>query len=108
MSTNSELNNVTPLSQATLNRKSHGNISEITKDDLKEILSDIVDNKITAKLTRIENSIHRMANQFEAIRNGDTEDAALRVRGLSSNCTENHAKAVSIAMYALQLSSLTF
>jgi hypothetical protein len=55
MSTNSELNNVTPLSQATLNRKSHGNISEITKDDLKEILSDIVDNKITAKLTRIEN-----------------------------------------------------
>jgi hypothetical protein len=79
MSKNFESNNVTPLSKANLNRKSQNNISGITKDDLREILSDIVDDKITAKLIRIENSMNRMANQFEAIRNGDAKDAALRV-----------------------------
>ena len=79
MSKSTELNNVTPISQANLNRQSQTNISGITKDDLREILSDIVDDKITAKLTRIENSMNRVANQFEAIRNGDSEDAVLRV-----------------------------
>ncbi|MGF1539314.1 MAG: hypothetical protein ACFCU5_02510 [Pleurocapsa sp.] len=79
MSKNPELNNVTPLSQANLNRKSHVNISGITENQLREILSSVIDERVTAQLTRLENSMNRMANQFESIRNGDSKDAALRV-----------------------------
>lgn len=72
---NSELNNVTPLSQARLSRKSSDYTVGITEDRLREILSEC----ITAKLTRLENSINRMADQFEDVRNGKAKDAALRV-----------------------------
>jgi hypothetical protein len=79
MSTNSELNNVTPLSKANINRKSQSNILGITENQLREILSSVIDERVTAQLTRLENSMNRRANQFEAIRNGDSKDAALRV-----------------------------
>jgi len=38
-----------------------------------------VDEHISSKISRLELSMNRIANQFEAIRNGETEDAALRV-----------------------------
>lgn len=76
---NSEPNNVTPLSQARLNRKSGNHAIETTEDRLREILSEVVEQRLTAKLTRLETSINRMVSQFEAVRNGEAEDAALRV-----------------------------
>lgn len=72
---NSEPNNVTPLSQARLNRKSSSYPIETTEDKLREILSAVIDDK----LFRLETSMNRMVSQFEAVRNGEAEDAALRV-----------------------------
>lgn len=72
---NSEPNNVTPLSQARLNRKSSNYQIETTEDRLREILSEVID----GKLFRLETSMNRMVSQFEAVRNGEAEDAALRV-----------------------------
>ncbi len=76
---NSDLNNVTPLSHARLNRKSISHPIETTEDRLREILSEVVDERLNAKIGRLETSINRMMNQFEAVRNGEVEDAALRV-----------------------------
>lgn len=76
---NSEPNNVTPLSQARLNRKSSNYQIETTEDKLREILSDVIDQRLTAKLSRLETSMNRMVSQFEAVRNGEAEDATLRV-----------------------------
>jgi len=76
---NSELNNVTPLSHARLNRKFTNHPIETTEDRLREILSEVVDERLTAKIERLETSINRVVNQFEAVRNGEAEDAALRV-----------------------------
>jgi len=47
MSNNFELNNVTPLSQANLNRKSQTNISGIAENQLREILSSVIDERVT-------------------------------------------------------------
>ncbi len=69
---NSEPNNVTPLSQARLNRKSSNYQIETTEDRLREILSEVID----GKLFRLETSMNRMVSQFEAVRNGEAEDAA--------------------------------
>lgn len=75
----SEINNVTPLSQARLNRKSATHAIEIHEDRLREILSAVVDERLSAKIDRLETSIDRMVNQFEAVRTGESEDADLRV-----------------------------
>ena len=91
----SEINNVTPLSQARLNRKSSNHAIEIAEDRLREILSEVVDERLTAKIDRLENSIDRMVNQFEAVRNGEAEDAALRV-------TTDH-NAVDLALSSINL-----
>ncbi len=80
----SEPNKVTPLSQARLGRKS-SNMNDLTEDKpitegrLKEVLSEFVFNPLVVKLTRIEKSINQIVSQFEAIRSGKAEDAALRV-----------------------------
>lgn len=81
---NSETSKVTPLSQAVQNRRSSEltDIPEdqpVTENRLKEILSEFVSKPLVAKITRLENSINRMVNQFEAIHNGEAEDASLRV-----------------------------
>lgn len=78
----SEPNNVTPLSHARLNRKSNNpnnSTIEIAEDRLRDILSSVVDEQVTQKITRLENSVNRMIGQFEAVRIGKAEDAALRV-----------------------------
>lgn len=75
----SEPNNVTPLSHARLNRKSTNHSIETTEDRLREILSEVVDDRLTAKIERLETSINRVVSQFEAVRNGEAEDADLRV-----------------------------
>ena len=75
----SGINNVTPLSQARLNRKSANHAIEINEERLREILSQVVDERLSAKIDRLETSINRMVNQFEAVRTGESQDAALRV-----------------------------
>ncbi|MBD2072674.1 hypothetical protein H6F86_01975 [Phormidium sp. FACHB-592] len=47
----------------------------MSEDKLRGILFDVVDQRIT----RLENSIHQVISQFEAVRSGEAEDAALRV-----------------------------
>ncbi|MEH2393831.1 MAG: hypothetical protein V7K21_19920 [Nostoc sp.] len=76
---NSEANNVTPLSQARLNRKGTSSMIEVSEDRLRDILSSVVSDQLTQKMTRLENSINRVVSKFEAVRNGSSEDAALRV-----------------------------
>lgn len=79
----SETNKVTPLSQAIQRKYSNStDTSEnqpVTENRLKEILSEFVSKPLVAKITRLENSINRMVNQFEAIRSGKAKDASLRV-----------------------------
>jgi predicted DNA-binding protein YlxM (UPF0122 family) len=65
---------VIPLSKALQNRKNEPNIG-LDESALREILEEI----ISPKFARLETSINRIADQFEAIRNGEVEDAALRV-----------------------------
>ncbi len=74
----SESNNVIPLSQALLNRESNDMI-EVSEDKLRNILAEVVDERLTNKLTRLENSINKVVGQFESLANGETEDAALKV-----------------------------
>ena len=65
---------------------SNGNVVNISEDRLRNLLGDVIDTKLqtknqelAAQLGRIEKSVHRMADQFESIRNGEIGDAALRV-----------------------------
>ncbi|NJM49458.1 MAG: hypothetical protein HC860_27495 [Alkalinema sp. RU_4_3] len=44
---------------------------------LREMLADVVDEKVTAKMTRLETSINRMMDHFDAVKRGEVEDAAL-------------------------------
>ena len=74
----SESNNVIPLSQARLNRENNDMI-EVSEDKLRNILAEVVDERLTNKLTRLENSINKIIGQFESLANGETEDAALKV-----------------------------
>jgi hypothetical protein len=74
----SEPNNVIPLSQALLNRENNDMI-EVSEDKLRNILAEVVDERLTNKLTRLENSINKVVGQFESLANGETEDAALKV-----------------------------
>lgn len=76
---------ITPLSKAQVNRRNNNTVN-ITEEKLKEVLSSVIDNKLeiqnqalVVRLSRIENSINRMVQQFESIRSGESKDAALRV-----------------------------
>lgn len=71
---NKEPEKVIPLSKALQNRKNEPHIG-LDESALREILEEI----ISPKFARLETSINRIADQFEAIRNGEVEDAALRV-----------------------------
>lgn len=91
---NLDSDKVVPLSQANLSRKP-SNYLEISEERLKEILSEAIDRGVSTKLSRLENSINRMVNQFEAVRNGEAEDAALRVT--------TNLEAVDIALSGIHL-----
>jgi hypothetical protein len=74
----SAFNNVIPLSQARLNRENDDMI-EVSADKLRNILAEVVDERLTSKFTRLENSLNKVVGQFESLANGETEDAALKV-----------------------------
>ena len=70
-----------PLSQAKKIRRSTNNNDkiEVSEVRLRTIMSEVVNEEVSSKIARLENSIDRLANQFEGYRNGNPEDAALRV-----------------------------
>ncbi|MEH2156522.1 hypothetical protein [Nostoc sp.] len=86
MSLEPEANKVTPLSQGLLINRSRSNHfgeeaeeKPITEAKLREVLSDFANDFLVAKFKRLENSLNKLAEQFEAIHNGTSEDASLRV-----------------------------
>jgi hypothetical protein len=77
---------VTPLSNARSIRKeglpedrpvTESKLLELFQQFVTPLSSQICD--LSGKVTRLENSISLMQTQFEAIKNGDAEDAALHV-----------------------------
>lgn len=74
-------NQLIPLSQANKIRREHNNSDniEISEERLRGIMSEVVNNEVSSKIDRLENSINRMVNQFEGVKNGNSDDAALRI-----------------------------
>jgi len=82
MSEESRLSQPIPLSQAKKNRRANDTSSdriEILEKRLIELMTGVIDKEVSSKIVRLENSINRMVSQFEGVRNGESEDAALRV-----------------------------
>lgn len=70
-----------PLSQAKKIRRENDNSDKIEFSEarLRAIMSEVVNKEVSSKITRLENSINRMVDGFEAVKNGNAKDAALRV-----------------------------
>jgi hypothetical protein len=71
-----------PLSSAKEIQRRSGRIDPqhliaVSPAVLREMLGDVVDEKVTAKMTRLETSINRMMDHFDAVKRGEAEDAAL-------------------------------
>jgi hypothetical protein len=86
----------TPISKARAIRASSPKI-ETTSAELRQILSEVVDQKVAAKITRLEKSINRMMDHIESVRSGDAQDSALRVT------TDNEATDLALANINLPL-----
>lgn len=86
-----------PLSQAKKNRREddRSNRLEISEARLRAIMSEVVDEKVTSKIMRLENSINKMMTQFEGVINGDSKDAALRIT------TDSQASDLALANVSL-------
>lgn len=78
MESNEQVDRVTPLSSALSRRRENSRI-QTTEQQLRDILEDVVQEQVSAKISRLECSINRMISQFEGIHNGDASDAELRV-----------------------------
>lgn len=78
MESNEQVDRVIPLSSALSRRRENSGI-QTTEQQLRDILEDVVQEQVSAKISRLECSINRMISQFEGIHNGDASDAALRV-----------------------------
>lgn len=94
MESSEKVDRVTPLSSALSRRRENSRI-QTTEQQLRDIFEDVVQEHVSAKITRLESSINRMISQFEGIHNGDASDAALRV-------TTDH-DAVDLASVAIEI-----
>lgn len=78
-----DLNKSVPLSQGLAKRRSNQSASQplanVGEDRLREILEEVIDQRVSEKIVRLETSINRMVDHFEAVRRGEAEDSALRV-----------------------------
>ena len=81
MSEESRLSQPIPLSHAKKNRRANDNNDNINFSEarLKEILNETVYEPLVTRITRLEKSMNLTANQFEGFKNGNSEDAALRI-----------------------------
>jgi len=67
-----------PLSQARSKRDT-GIRLDVPEDRLRQVLAEVIDEKVSAKIGRLETSINRMMNHIDAVTSGEIEDSALRV-----------------------------
>ncbi len=74
-----EVDESIPLSEARSKRRGANSRIETTEEQLRTVLSEVVQQHVAAKITRLETSINRMVDQFEAVHNGEADAAALRV-----------------------------
>lgn len=78
-----DLNKSIPLSQGRAKRRStqsaNSAVTNIGEDRLRAILEEVLDQKVSDKIVRLETSINRMVDHFEAVKLGETEDSVLRV-----------------------------
>jgi hypothetical protein len=73
---NQDYPKVTPLSQS---RRRTNNYINTTEDRLRELLSDVIDQRLEEKFSRWEKTLNHVVGQFEEFVNGDSDKAALRV-----------------------------
>jgi hypothetical protein len=67
-----------PLSQARSKREG-GMRVDASEDRLRQILAEVIDEKVSAKIGRLETSVNRMMDHIDAVTRGEAEDSALRV-----------------------------
>ena len=83
MSEENNFSQLIPLSQGKkirrINEHNNSDKIEVSEARLRTIMSEVVSKEVSSKIARLENSIDRLANQFEGYKNGNLEDAALRV-----------------------------
>ena len=81
MSEESRLSQTISLSQAKKIRRDNQNNNkiEVSEARLRTIMSEVVNAEVSSKIVRLENSINRMVSQFEGVKNGNSNDAALRI-----------------------------
>ncbi len=81
MSEKSRLSQPVSLSQAKKIRRDNQNNNkiEVSEARLRTIMSEVVNAEVSSKIVRLENSINRMVSQFEGVKNGNSNDAALRI-----------------------------
>ncbi|BAS57917.1 hypothetical protein NIES2135_27020 [Leptolyngbya boryana NIES-2135] len=72
-----------PISQARSKREASPKI-ETTTDEMRQVIAEVLEQGLAAKITRLEVSINRMMDHIEGVKNGTAEDAALRVTTDSS------------------------
>ena len=66
------------VSEALL-RKIISECAEKQEQRQRTIIAEVVNEEVSSKIVRLENSINKMMLQFEGVKNGNPEDAALRV-----------------------------
>jgi|GEM_PF-1496684 len=99
MSEESHLSQPIPLSQAQKLRRLNDNndkieLSSLSVAQFKEVISEcvvkseqrqkvmmskLVNEEVSSKIIRLENSINKLISQFKGVRNGTSEDAAFRI-----------------------------
>ena len=83
------------MSKARSKREASPKI-ETTADEIRQILTEVVDERVTAEISRLKTSINRMMDHIDAIARGEAKDSALRV-------TTDHS-AVDLALAGIELS----
>ena len=66
------------VSEALL-RKVMSECIEKSEHRQRTIITEVVNEEVSSKITRLENSINKIVTHIEAVKNGNAEDAALRV-----------------------------
>ena len=84
------------ISEARSKREASPKI-ETTADELRQIFTEVVDERVTAEISRLKTSINRIMDHIDAVVRGEAEDSALRV-------TTDHS-AVDLAVAGIELHS---
>lgn len=69
---------VVPLSEVYANRRETEQ-SDISRADLKNLLAEVIDERIADKFARLQKSIDLMMVHIGAVQSGEVEDSALKV-----------------------------